>query len=43
MLDLCIILATERYRAFGLDIARDLQVIDILRPIVRAHLVSWVC
>ena len=43
MLGLCFILATERYRAFGLDIAPDLQDFDILLLIVCAHVVSWVC
>ena len=43
VLDLCFILATKWHCTCRLDIARDLQDVDFLRLIVRAHLVSWVC
>lgn len=43
MLDLCFILAAERHCTCGLDIALNLQDVDILLPIVRAHLVPRVC
>ena len=43
MIDLCFILATERYRDFGLALAGVLQEIDVLLHISCAHSVSWVC